>query len=185
MKIKPLLIFSVSLLVFCFIVSGCSKGEKTPKQEEQKKQVSTKTAKAPKPPKEESKNEPVPVAYHYDPAGKTDPFRPLIVEEAKGSAKGMAKKAGSVPPLQRYDLDQLKLVGVITNAKPPRALIEDVAGDGYIVTPGTFVGRNEGIITEIRESEIIIEEKQLDVFGKLAKRKSILKLRQPEELEEK
>jgi type IV pilus assembly protein PilP len=185
MKVKLLPFFMVFLWSMSLFFTGCSKGEKAAQQEGQKKQASAKTVKAPQLKKEEPKNEPVQVAYHYDPAGKVDPFRPLVVEEAKSGGKGMAKKVGSTPPLQRYDLDQLKLVGVITNAKPPRALIEDVTGDGYIVTPGTCIGRNEGVITDIRETEIIIEEKQLDVFGKLAKKKSILKLHQPEELEEK
>jgi type IV pilus assembly protein PilP len=185
LKIKLFLIFIMFLLGFFLLAIGCSKSEKMLQKGEQEKQAPAKEAKLQKAQKEEPKKEPVQVAYHYDATGKTDPFRPLVIEEPKSGGKRMARKVGSIPPLERYDLDQLKLVGVITNVKPPRALIEDVTGDGYIVTPGTIVGRNEGVIKEISENEIIVEEKTLDVSGKLNKKKSILKLHQPEELEEK
>lgn len=183
MKRRILLLFVLSLLI-PFSIPGCGKEEKAAKKEEEKKQASVKKAKAEKPQKAEQKSEPEMVAYHYNPAGKTDPFRPLVVEESK-TGKGMAKKVGSIPPLQRYALDQLKLVGVIANTKPPRALIEDVTGDGFIVLPGMLIGRNEGVVVEIRAKEIVIEEKQLDIYGKLVKKRNILKLREPEEWEEK
>jgi len=185
MKMKSLLFFMVLSGALSFYSAGCGKDERAEKQAAQKKPSPSETAKIPETQKEEPESGPAKVAYHYDPSGKTDPFRPLIVEEAKSVGKGLAKKVGSIPPLERYDLDQLRLVGIITKVKPPRALIEDVTGDGYIVTPGMRLGRNEGVIITIDESEIIVEEKQLDMFGKLVTGKRVLKLYQPEELEEK
>jgi hypothetical protein len=41
------------------------------------------------------------------------------------------------------------------------------------------------VVVEIREKEVVIEEKQLDIYGKLVKKRNILKLREPEEWEEK
>src|SRR5262245_19455566 len=59
--------------------------------------------------------------YHYDPSNKRDPFfsplhrvteTPTVPDEAK-------------TPLQRLDLGQFKLVGVILDIQEPKALIED------------------------------------------------------------
>lgn len=181
MMTKPLILIITFLL---FLISiGCSK-EKVTKTEEIKKPLPSEKAKSEQI-KEEPNSESLITTYHYNPAGKVDPFQPLIIEEPKTPEKSAARKLGSVPPLLRYELDQLKLVGIIANIKPPRGLIEDVTGDGYIVVPGDRIGRNEGVIKEIKENEIIIEEKQLDAFGKLIKKQNILRLHQPEELEEK
>lgn len=177
----------VLLTVVCFLLSvalGCGKKEESVTQEVKKKSAPAKAALDVKSKKEETKSNLEQVAYHYDPTGKIDPFRSLIVEETKGG-KGVGEKGGGLKPLQRYDLDQLKLVGVISDARPPRALFEDVAGDGYIVTIGTLVGKNEGTVAAIHENEVVIEEKQLDLQGKLVKKRISLKMSQYEELEEK
>jgi Tfp pilus assembly protein PilP len=184
MRLRSILSFVIFICFLLLFTVGCGKQEKAVTQEAQKKQPPSKVVAPVQPKKEEAKSEPEQVAYHYVPAGKIDPFRPLIVEEAKGS-KGMARKVGNLQPLQRYDLDQLRLVGIISDTQPPRALIEDVAGDGYIVTPGTLIGRNDGVVAAIHENEVVVEEKQLDLQGKLVKKRIVLKLRQPEELEEK
>jgi type IV pilus assembly protein PilP len=180
-KLPLLLVMYICLTI---ISLGCGKGEKTVTKEAQKKQTPSKTPPTVKSQKGETKSAMEQVAYYYNPAGKIDPFRPLIVEEAK-SSKGVGSKIGNLQPLQRFDPDQLRLVGIISDTKPPRALIEDVAGDGYIVTPGTLIGRNEGVVESIHENEIVIEEKQLDMQGKLVKKKISMKIRQPEEMEEK
>jgi type IV pilus assembly protein PilP len=183
MKMRFIFLFMIYFCFLALIAMGCGKKEK-PIVQQVEKQVTVKAPKIVKAKEEEAKSELEQVAYHYDPAGKTDPFRPLIVEETKGS-KGIGRKVGNLQPLQKYDLDQLKLVGIISDANPPRALIEDVAGDGYIVTLGTVIGRNDGVVTAISENEVVVEEKQIDIQGKLAKKSIFLKLYQPEELEEK
>ncbi|MEW6299361.1 MAG: pilus assembly protein PilP [Thermodesulfobacteriota bacterium] len=100
-------------------------------------------------------------AYQYNPAGKRDPFLspfsgPLeeeIPEEAK-------------TPLQRFDLGQLKLVGIIWEADEPKALIEDGGGLGYIVTRGTLIGSKGGVIRAIEPKRIVVEEYETDFSGK-------------------
>jgi type IV pilus assembly protein PilP len=100
-------------------------------------------------------------SYFYDPAGKRDPFmspfytppEDIVPEEAK-------------TPLQRFDLGQLKLVGIIWEADEPKALIEDGGGLGYIVTRGTFIGSKGGIVRAIEPRRIVVEEYETDFAGK-------------------
>jgi len=49
---------------------------------------------------------------------------------------------------------------------PPRAMLEDSAGMGFIVTIGTPIGRNGGVVTAIEPERIVVEERVLDFYGK-------------------
>jgi|GEM_PF-608887 len=104
---------------------------------------------------------PKPTGYIYDPTGKPDPFKPFILEVKR--SKEEAEKV--IQPLQKYELSQLKLVAIIWNIDNPRALVEDSAGKGYIITKGSYIGNNQGTVTGILENEIVITEKSADIFG--------------------
>jgi Tfp pilus assembly protein PilP len=99
--------------------------------------------------------------YIYDPTGKPDPFKPFILEVKR--RKEEADKA--IQPLQKYELSQLKLVAIIWNIDNPRALVEDSAGKGYIITKGSSIGNKQGKVTGILENEIVITEESADIFG--------------------
>lgn len=110
-------------------------------------------------------------AYKYDPAGKRDPFRPIhLIREPN------PEKTEPLTPLQRYELGQLRLVGIVHQLMPPRAMVEDSAGLGFILTPGTPVGPNGGIVTEIRPREVVVEEWQTDVIGQEHRTEHVLEL---------
>lgn len=101
-------------------------------------------------------------SYSYVATGKRDPFLPPFrMVESETEATNEPKT-----PLQRFDIGQLKLVGVIWESEEPRALIEDSGGLGYIVTRGTLIGSRGGIIKTIEPKRIVIEEYQTDFFGK-------------------
>ena len=72
------------------------------------------------------------------------------------------KKAGVdtalLPPLQRYDLGELKFVGVIWTKTGARGLVEDAEGKGYSVTVGTRIGRSGGVVSRITGKEILVKE---------------------------
>jgi Tfp pilus assembly protein PilP len=95
---------------------------------------------------------------------RRDPFRSFI--EVKESETG-ARKAPARPltPLQKYSLDQLKVVGVVDGATVRKALIEDDAGKGYVVGVGDAVGNQGGEIVSIRPDRIVIEETFTDPLG--------------------
>ncbi|MBN2467826.1 MAG: pilus assembly protein PilP [Deltaproteobacteria bacterium] len=114
--------------------------------------------------------------YVYDPTGKPDPFRPFILEISR------PKETFTKPlhPLQQYDISQLKLVAIVWKSSNPRALLEDAAGKGFIVTEGTYVGKNDGTITDITTKEVIITEKAMNIFGETKITKIRLSLQEEE-----
>jgi len=116
----------------------------------------------------------------YDPTGKIDPFEPLFREQ-QGMAKKSKKKIKRVPrtPLERIDLAQLKLVGIILASSGNRALVEESTGKGYVIKKGTYIGTNGGKIVKIQKEIVYVEEKFEDVFGKIQTRKRELKLPKP------
>lgn len=96
----------------------------------------------------------------YAAAGRRDPFRPLSMLRAPGP-QPMEPRT----PLERYELAQLRLVGVVRQVDPPRAMVEDSAGLGFILTPGTPIGRDGGVVSEIGEREVLVEECYTNVIG--------------------
>ena len=104
-----------------------------------------------------------PDSYKYDSTGKRDPFKSFIVVSPEPKAR-----QGNEPlsPLQRFDISQLRLVGTISGKGSKRALVEDAAGKGYILSVGTYVGKNGGKVIKITDGEAIIEEFHINYFGK-------------------
>ncbi len=98
--------------------------------------------------------------YVYDPTGKRDPFKPFKAIQTGGgstaTAPGGASKA--VDPLQRWDLDRLQIVGILWEVNRPRAMVRDPDGGVYTVLKNSKIGRNEGVVTAIREGEIVVVE---------------------------
>jgi type IV pilus assembly protein PilP len=108
---------------------------------------------------------------NFSTAGKRDPFRPFTL-----SPRTNSRPRESLSPLERYDLGQLRLVGVVWQVKEPTAMIEDSVGLGYIVKVGTPIGANEGKVKAIKPSEIVIEETYVDLYGAKKKREVNIKL---------
>jgi len=135
---------------------GCSKETPAPQQQVVKRQAPKPEAKAPAAPAaaQAQSKKPEQVAL-YDPGGKRDPFVSFIkVEDRRRSQEG----AAALPPLQRYELGELKLVGVLWTKKGPRGLVEDAQGKGYSVTEGMRIGRSGGVVRRITEKEILVRE---------------------------
>jgi type IV pilus assembly protein PilP len=103
--------------------------------------------------------------------GRRDPFRPftLNTRAARGPRENLS-------PLERYDLSQLRLVGVVWKVKEPNALVEDSVGLGYIVRVGTPIGANDGKVKAIKPDEITIEETYVDLLGTKKQREVNIKL---------
>jgi type IV pilus assembly protein PilP len=138
-----------------------------------KKMIASKTVTA-------SKNLPDGIPALYNPTGKIDPFEPLFRDEQAGGSKKI-KKIKRVPrtPLERVDLSQLKLVGIILAASGNRALVEESSGKGYVIKKGTYIGTNGGKIIKIQKEVVYVEERFEDIFGKIQTRKREIKLPKP------
>ena len=110
-------------------------------------------------------------AYFYDSVGKRDPFlSPFHIAPEQNVV------AEITTPLQRFHLEQLKLVGVVWQTSRPKALIEDEEGLGYIVESGTRIGANGGVIRTIEPGRIVVEEYETNFSGKRWARQRALRL---------
>ena len=100
----------------------------------------------------------------YNPEGKIDPFAPLFREEKLAARDGETMKMGKagicIPhtPLQKVDLSQLKLVGIIRASSGNRAMVEEASGRGYVIEKGTFIGINCGRVGQILKDRVIVDE---------------------------
>jgi type IV pilus assembly protein PilP len=115
----------------------------------------------------------------YDPTGKIDPFEPLFKEKSVTVAKKKRKRRIPRTPLERIDLSQLKLVGIIMASSGNRALVEEANGKGYVIKKGTFIGTSSGKVVKIKKEKVIVEEEFEDAFGKIEIRKREIKLPKP------
>ena len=91
---------------------------------------------------------------------RRDPFRPFTLD-----LRPETREDEILSPLQRYELPQLRLTGVIVDLLPPRAMLQDNSGMGFIVTPGTPIGRRHGVVKSIEPRRIVVEELVLDYYG--------------------
>ncbi|TRZ97042.1 MAG: hypothetical protein D4R80_07890 [Deltaproteobacteria bacterium] len=151
---------------------GCSKEPAAP-QTVVKRQVPKPEVKAPAAPAAETPGKKPEHVALYDARGKRDPFVSFIKVDEN-------RKAGvdvmGLPPLQRYDLGELKFVGVIWTKTGARALVEDAEGKGYSVTGGTRIGRAGGVVSRITGKEILVKEEFVGNRGEKIFRESGIQL---------
>ena len=115
----------------------------------------------------------------YDAIGKIDPFEPLFQRKSVSVNKKKIKKRIPQTPLERIDLSQLKLVGIILASSGNRALVEESSGKGYVIKNGTYIGINSGKVVRIKKEKVVVEEEFEDVFGKTKLRQREIKLPKP------
>jgi type IV pilus assembly protein PilP len=102
---------------------------------------------------------------------RRDPFRPINL-----NLRTSARRRENLSPLERYDIGQLRLVGIIWDIKNPTALVEDSSGLGYTVKIGTAIGPNEGKVKAIKPDGVIIEEEYIDLYGTKKRQEVSMKL---------
>jgi hypothetical protein len=90
-----------------------------------------------------------------------DPFRPFTLD-----LRPETREAEVLSPLQRYEIPQLRLAATVLDLKPPRAMLQDNSGMGFIITPGTPIGRRHGVVKAIEAKRVIVEEHVLDYYGR-------------------
>jgi type IV pilus assembly protein PilP len=100
-----------------------------------------------------------------------DPFRPYSIQ-----TKSTNRSRDNLSPLERFELGQLKVVGIVWNATEPRAMIEDAAGLGYTISVGTPIGGSEGKVKAISRNQVVVEESFQDFSGKKKTREVLMKL---------
>lgn len=122
-------------------------------------------------------SKPIMLASLYNPIGRTDPFEsPLLKKPVKRKKK---KRRIPQTPLEKIDISQLKLTGVINVSEGRKALVEEASGKGYVVNKGTYIGIHGGQISEITKSSILVDEEVEDIYGNPELKQRELKLLKP------
>lgn len=150
-------LFRLMVICLLLLLFGCGEEpvSKVPTVAPQKvRPVKTETQ------KKERKTEEQKDVFVYSPIGKRDPFESLLKE-------GKQTRASSVPktPLEKFDLGQFRIQAILLGKGAPRAMVSAPDGKNYILQPGLKIGKNNGVIKDITEKSIIVEESTFDLAG--------------------
>ena len=151
----------MALALFSLVGYGCGKSEEpkpsatprpaAPVRQPIQKQVSTAR---PAHPQESG----------YDFTGKKDPFRPYVVAKPKLAALPQAKE--KLLPIQQFEVNQFKCIGIITGLAENRAMVVDPTGKSYVIKVGALIGPNDGRVKRIEPAFIEVTEMFSDDNGK-------------------
>lgn len=114
-----------------------------------------------------------PPEWVYTSTGKRDPFRSFLGDLGSDGRLPITRCA---TPLGRFEVDQLRLVAVVTGLDDPVAMVEAPNGVGYSLRRGACVGRNGGVIAAVRTGEVVISEWAIRADGAREKTQTILRL---------
>lgn len=92
--------------------------------------------------------------FIYDIVNRRDPFQTyaeyVIIEDSGGK--------GGLTPAQRFDLEKMKLIGILWDVKEPKAMFLDPDDEVRVLGRDESIGNRNGYIAEIREGEVIVVE---------------------------
>ena len=111
--------------------------------------------------------------FSYNQNNMVDPFVSFIAPAEAAPAQLLATEEEFEPPpepqrpltpLQKMNLGEIEkgLKAIAWGEMGRRALVEDSAGKGYIVTVGTPAGERNGVITDIFNDHIVIQQQFWD-----------------------
>jgi type IV pilus assembly protein PilP len=120
----------------------------------------------------EAKKPPEP-EWSYSSAGKRDPFRTFLADLEKVQG-GLATRCAT--PLGRFEIEQLKVVAVVTGLEDPVAMVEAPNGVGYSVRRGACIGKNGGVVASIRSGEVVVTEWAVRADGTRDRTQTVLRL---------
>ena len=173
----PLRALSLALLLVGALLAGCEGDTQELKDwmDQQRREVkpSVPPLAAPK------KFTPVPYAN----AQQVDPFSlqklsvALKQEARQPSSLLAAEMSRRKEPLEAYPLDAMSMVGSVTKAGVPFALLR-VDNLLYQVKAGDYLGQNYGRILRITETEVALREVVQDAAGEWTERTATLQLQE-------
>jgi type IV pilus assembly protein PilP len=115
--------------------------------------------------------------WSYSSVGKRDPFRSFLSEN-RGAGASLVTRCAT--PLGRFELEQFKLVAVITGLEDPVAMVQAPNGTGYTVRRGSCIGKNGGSVAAVRTGQVVIAEWATRADGTRDRTQTVLSLPKPE-----
>ncbi len=151
------------LICGVFILAGLVGCTEEPSQPPQKKSATVAPPPANKPPAPDVKQQEAPKEpeFTYVSEGRRDPFVPL------SKIRRPLEDAPAEPatPLQRYDLNQFRLVGLIIGKGASKAMVSAPDGKSYVLAKGVKIGKNNGVVIDINSGAVVVKEKYYDFSG--------------------
>ncbi len=92
--------------------------------------------------------------FIYDMVNRRDPFKAYSEYDPEDSSAPLRPMS----PAQRFDLEQLQLVGIMWDVKDPRAMFLDPDKEVLILGRDEGIGNRNGYIAAIREGEVVVVE---------------------------
>jgi type IV pilus assembly protein PilP len=161
---------TMSVAATCLILfSGCGEQPAPPPAAQPKKVAPKPAAPSPQP----GQTEVVAPRYVYNPSGKRDPFENPL-DQVQGPAHQVE---APLTPLQKFDLGQFRLIGVIVGKGSPAAMVLAPDGKSFILKKGTKIGKNNGTVVRITPESVRVEEEFFDFSGEV--RKAIQEIQLP------
>src|SRR4249920_1214840 len=115
--------------------------------------------------------------FTYEGFDLPDPFKPRKLTAPKEGGAGGGALAPDLnrrkEPLEAFPLEQLKMVGTLSQGKDTYALVR-ADKTLYRVKKGNYMGQNFGLITDVTDTEIKLKEIVQDSAGDWAERQSVL-----------
>lgn len=121
--------------------------------------------------------------FLYSAEGKPDPFKSFMDVKLAKAQKGENKSNKPASPLERFEVSQLKLVGIVWHEDRPDksiAMVELPDGKGFVLKKGSRVGLNGGKVITVNKDQVQILEEAEDVLGDVVTRAIVLKLQTPQ-----
>ncbi len=111
--------------------------------------------------------------YQSEMLARRDPFKPLTIKDEKGPGKDL-------PPLQTFDISQMKLFAVVLTEEAQYAMILLPDGKYYTVKKGDLIGIHEGRVAGMELDNIRIVERLRNYKNQVIEKEAFLRLREEE-----
>lgn len=93
---------------------------------------------------------------------RRDPFTSLLEVRSP-----IQEDAEPDTPLQQFGIKEVRLSAIVIGKGEPRAMVVAPDNKAYMLSIGVKIGRNRGVVTDITNDEVIVEERFRDFSGGL------------------
>ena len=108
-------------------------------------------------------------------SGRKDPFRAYVV--APKAKLLLPQVTVRQLPIQLYEVNQFKVMGIITGLAENRAMVLDPAGKSFVVKVGGLIGPHNGRVVSIKPNAVEVVERYREENGRISNR--VVKLTLP------
>lgn len=117
------------------------------------------------PDSDKNQSRPLVKTSEIDPKAALD--EALLLRDPFKSPDGLVRKAEiTVSDLEKYPAEEFKLIGVITGPSRFRAIVQNPEGVTFFVTERMRFGNRRGVIREIRNDSLVVQEKTVNALGR-------------------